>query len=495
MSNHARDGNDAEHPLSVGRYKCPHVRVNLRFQGGKLNSSSFVGRTKELERLRQVLLRDDSRGLVIQSIEGPGGIGKSSIFNRALADLDLVSQGFLILRMDGNQPEGAGLEHLIRSLIDSAEFDKIPDKPIREIFPRTTDAISSAERIRSESREEFKKIGGDDTDPSFDRFINAFLSVGKTINQVAPGSKSFVDAEELSGHAPNIAEAAEKLHSLKEDAGHFWEKFSIGDSAKIRKEIRRGGAPRAFSQCLVDDLKQIVLGKSEAGESQAGFGSVRGTKRVLVVIDDYESLQSVVSEFLISHFLEYVKKIGFAITIVILGRDKLSVTNTSWNQHHSFSMANPIVIKPLSKEEVNEVLEKLDVHDPVEKERAWIDTNGYPYYLALWAEELDAGGRSAVMLNQFYSRITKWMTSRQRGWLDQLVHMQTINLSTLKAVFDTNEAEEVMSWFENEASVRDPKTSSYTVREYTRSRILEYLALRDPDGYQTLARNAARVPS
>lgn len=454
--------------------------------------SSFVGRGKELERLRQVLLRDDPSGLVIQSIEGPGGIGKSTIFNRTIDDLKLESQGFVILRVDGNKREDAGLEHLIDSMISSAKFGKLFEKPVRDFFSRTADAISSVERIRSESREDFKKIGGDDNDPDFNRFLDVLISAGKAINQAVPASKDYVNADELGKHAPNIAEAAENLQSLKEETVYFWEKFGIGDSATIRNEIRRGRAPRALAKCLADDLKQIILGKSEAGDLQQGFGMVRGTKRVLLVIDDYESLQSVISEFLISHFLGCMQDIGFAVTVVILGRDKLSVTNTSWNQHHSSSMAIPLVIKPFSREEVNELLEKFDVFDPAEKERAWVDTRGYPYYVALWADEMSAGGRSAVMLQEFYSRITKWMTDRQRGWLDQLVHMRDINLSTLRAVFDEGEAEEVMSWFEGEASVRDPGASSYTVNKYTRSRIVEYLALRDPDGFEALAGKAAQ---
>ncbi|MFL9991463.1 ATP-binding protein [Paraburkholderia sediminicola] len=454
--------------------------------------SSFVGRSKELERLRHVLLRDDPSDLVIQSIEGPGGIGKTSFFDKILGELNLHSLGFLILRIDGNKRGNASLDQLIGSLIDSAKPGRVLDKPMRTIFSRTADAISSIERIRSESIELLRKQeGGEDRIPELIRLYDFLVSAGKTLNSTVPASKDYVNAEALEKASPEITETLEKLGFFKEDAVSFWDKFGLGDSALVRK-IKQN-APHALAQCLADDLKQIMVGKTESGEFQPGFGVVKGLKRLLLIVDDYESLQSVVSEFLISNFLMMMKDVGFAVTVVILGRDRLSATHPSWDQHHSSVMANSLQIKPLSKDEMNELLEKLDVHDPVEKERAWTDTRGYPFYVTLWANEWGNGGRSAVMLKQFYSRITRWMTDRQRGWLDQVIHMRDINLATLKAVFGAEEAREVMTWFENEASVRDTNAKSFTVNEYARSRLLEYLALRDPDGHETLAIKAARA--
>ncbi|WP_414970442.1 hypothetical protein [Caballeronia sp. 15711] len=452
--------------------------------------SSFVGRSKELERLRQVLLRDTS-GLVIQSIEGPGGIGKSSVFEKILDELNLHSLDFLILQIDGNKQENVSLDQLIKSLIDSAKSGKALNKPVRALFPRTADAISATERMRSEAIEQLiKQKGGEEFVQLFNSAFDTMVSLGNAINSTAPATKGYIDAEALGKASPEIKEAIEKLSAFKSESIPLWERFGIGDSVETRNEIKRN-APQALAQCLVDDLRNIVLGKTESGEFLPGFGSIRGVKRLLLIVDDYESLQSVMGEFLISNFLRKMRDVGFAVTVVILGRDRLSATHPSWDQHYSSVMANSLQIKPLSKEEMNELLDELEVSDSAEKERAWMDTRGYPFYVTLWANEWSNGGRSAVMLKQFYSRITRWMTDRQRGWLDQVIHMRDINIATLKAVFGAEEAPEVMAWFENEASVRDLNTKSFTVNEYARSRLLEYLALRDPEGHETLAKKAS----
>lgn len=452
--------------------------------------SSFVGRTKEQDRLRQILLRDDPDGLVIQSIEGPGGIGKSTVFEKILDELNLHVLDFLTLRIDGNKWGNVSLDQLIGSFVDSARSDKLLNKP-RTLFSRTADAISATERIRSESIEQLEKQkGGEDFVKVFNNAFDAMVSLGQAVNATAPATKGYLDAEALGKASPEIKEAIEKLGAFKTESIPVWEKLGIGDSANLRNGLKKN-APQILAQCLVDDLKGILLGKDDSGNIKPGFGAIRGVRRLLLIVDDYESVQSVVAEFLISNFLMMVKNAGFAVSVIILGRDRLSATHPSWDQHHSSVMANPLQIRPLSREEMNELLERLDVHDPAEKERAWTDTRGYPFHVTLWVEEWANGGRSALMLKQFHARITRWMTDRQRVWLDQLIHMRDINIATLKSVFGIEEAEEVMTWFENEASVRDIHAKSFTVNEYVRSRLMEYLALRDPDGCEALAKKAA----
>jgi len=113
---------------------------------------------------------------------------------------------------------------------------------------------------------------------------------------------------------------------------------------------------------------------------------------------------------------------------------------------------------------------------PDEKERAWRDTQGYPYCVQLWIEEAEAGGRSAVMLKRFHDRTTRWMGEREKRWLQHVLFLSAVDIPSLQAMLgNETEGEEAFRWFEGEGSVRDTAGSPYRVREYLRSRLVDYL--------------------
>lgn len=66
----------------------------------------FVGRDDAMKRIQDVLTGREAAGgkLTVQSIEGPGGIGKTFLFNNAISRVDLTNRNYLILRIDGSAP-------------------------------------------------------------------------------------------------------------------------------------------------------------------------------------------------------------------------------------------------------------------------------------------------------------------------------------------------------------------------------------------------------
>ena len=107
----------------------------------------------------------------------------------------------------------------------------------------------------------------------------------------------------------------------------------------------------------------------------------------------------------------------------------------------------------LSRVEMDELVEAYGVKSNDETDRAWQDTQGYPFYVQLWIEEMESGGRSAVMLKRFHDRTTRWMSDRQKGWLKQTLFLPEVNKRTLQAMLGTEqEAAEAQEWFEGEGS-------------------------------------------
>ena len=129
----------------------------------------------------------------------------------------------------------------------------------------------------------------------------------------------------------------------------------------------------------------------------------------------------------------------------------------------------------------------VSAHD--EMERAWNDTQGNPFYVQLWIEEASCGGRAAVMLKRLHDRTTRWMSQRERGWLQHALFLDEVNVRTLRAMIgNEEEAAEAFNWFQCEGSVRDTSASIFRVREYLRSRLIDYLRVSDPDRSEELRR-------
>lgn len=445
-----------------------------------------MGRVQEIEELRALLLESTNRptGLKIQSIEGPGGIGKSTVFHAALEDIDLDEQGYLTMRLDGADGNAASLTQLLKRLIDSASHRAIANKPPGYFFTATRDTILAADEIRAEAIGELKKKGLSTNDiEAFGRCYDHLMSLGKSLTEGFPKAKEFVNFDKLSEKGQ---QAAADINALKEESVYFWERLGIFSGSTLRNSLKEN-APQALSHSLIRDLNDIILGENENPVFRTAHTKKKDLKRVLLIIDDYEALQPALQEFLVSNLLRMLKTARFSSTVVVLGRDRLALTNPSWDQHLAGHMLPRMDIKQLDRSEMDQMLSELGVEEQTEKDRAWSDTQGYPYLVRLWVDEFMEGGRSAIMLKQFYMRITRWMSERQRIWLDSILFLNEVNPSTLSAMLDDPaDASDAYAWFEGEASVRDTKAKKFVAIEYVRTRLLDYLQLRSPARYKLL---------
>ena len=124
-----------------------------------MSVEQFVGRDDAVKRLHEVLTGKQAAAgkLTVQSIEGPGGIGKTFLFNHAIAGVDLSDRNYLTLRIDANEPSARTLVRAVARMVDGAQADAIRDRPSGYYFPTVDRVVKAIETIRSEAVAEFQQ--------------------------------------------------------------------------------------------------------------------------------------------------------------------------------------------------------------------------------------------------------------------------------------------------------------------------------------------------
>lgn len=451
----------------------------------------FVGRSNNVSELKKSFSKD-FKGLKIQSIEGPAGIGKSTLFMHAITQNILDDKSYLVLRIDGNSTKSRDPVDLIFDLIASAKAESIRDKHAGQIFPYTSNMIKMYKDFQSQLLKEYEqKISQDDSE-TFLKYLNIAVSLSKSINNISPASTKFINAEGIERELENLKEVIPKLKTLTMESVGVIQKLTLkANKVNIRNQFRENPlAP--FSQTLLNDLSAIL--DKPVDKSKPSPSKIKGIDRLLVVIDDYEALQPLISDFLTKYLLRELNRAGFPTMVVILGRDSLSATSEDWDQYFNTNMFEPMVLKNLSRDEVFDLAEEFGISEPEQKNKIWTDTEGYPYYIQLWREETQSGGLSSVKLKQFYNRTTRWMTETQKKWLESIVFLEGIDAHTIGLMGHDN-PNDIKNWFQDEGSIRDPNANPFKFRSFVKSRILEHIKNSDPELYKNNLNQAKSVIS
>lgn len=452
-----------------------------------MSSGEFVGRADGVAQLASVLRRASakSRRLIVQSIEGPGGVGKSALFKHVIDRTDLTGQEYLTLQVSGNGAHRDTLPGIVKNLINSAASSDTGSKPPGSFFPKTIGVLATFDAMRVTAEAEIRASpSNDQTDVEQAlNLLDRAIAIGTKLNEIVPITKKFLDASKLKGAPKQLKE----LHAFSLESAGFFEKLGLRGSVAERNNIRTNFSD-SLANAFVTDLTALLIGYERKEWYRPSLHPLSHTHRLLLIIDDYEALQEMFAPFLVSHLLPKLASAGFETTAIILGRDALKNTHAGWDQNLGGSLLPAISVKPLPRAEFNALVNSLGVTDEVELEQAWSDTEGYPFTVHLWVEEHLEGGKSAVMLQRFYDRTTRWLTIQQKAWLEQLMFLDRVDMQTLPHVLEgTAEPAEVLEWFRHEASLRDIHSDVFRVRLYIRSRLIAYLKLCDPERCQRLA--------
>jgi hypothetical protein len=96
-------------------------------------------------------------------------------------------------------------------------------------------------------------------------------------------------------------------------------------------------------------------------------------------------------------------------------------------------------------------------------------------------------GPSVGLLKRFHDRTTHWLTVEQKRWLDHALFLEKVNVESFAhALGDAEEARRAMDWFESDGSVRGAQGRVFRVREYVRSRLVDYMEVTDPARFREL---------
>ncbi len=434
----------------------------------------FVGRNDAVKRVQDVLTGREAApdgNLTILSIEGPGGIGKTCLFDHAIRGLDLGSRNYLTLRTNGSDPSARTPDRAVARMVNGARAEVIRGTP-GSYFPLTARVVKASEAIRAEAAAEFQRRRPNDEVGRLAllQFLDLAFRAGERINNAFPITKEHVDFHELDEAKRLIEETVPVLIALQQEAWSFWEMLGLGDTA-LRNAVKEN-ACGPLSEALVSDLAAVLAGYQSKDWFKLTYPKMKGIDRLLLVLDDYEMVQEPLGKFLLTQLLPKLRSAEFQSVVVVIGRDQL--TDPAWDRDFKANLLRRIDLDPLSRPEMDQLVESYGVNSQDEKERAWRDTKGFPLYVKLWIEEIESGGRSALMLNsggrsalmlkKFYDRTTQWMSDRQKGWLQYALFLDEVNVGTMQAMLGKeDEGAEAFNWFQGNGSVRDTSTSPVKV--------------------------------
>lgn len=470
---------------------------------GGLGMEKFVGRAAQWDKLKAVLEAPAKRGLTIKFIKGPSGVGKSTLFQKVLAGIDLESRGILKLELTGVDrtiPVGkdiqalAAIDQLVGALIRSAVGPGISLRPPGYFFAKTRSAMAAVAEVRAGLTKELMQRGiNPDDEVALQRMLPAGARLGARVAKFIPGVKDFVDVETVDGATRDGAVVMDDLKSIASTGVHFWERLGL-NTRSTRREAAKVDPDELLAAALVQDLKAILLGKHD-NKLEPGLGKIPQLKKLLLVLEDYEATHALVHDFLIPRLLDKLKVSGIDATLLVISRFNPKAMSPRWKQYDGEIQGGPITLDPLERSEVVELMEHYRIVDPLEHERAWKETAGLPFHLAMLIEEIEDGGRDSSALLQLYDRVTMWMSPQERGWLHQALYMDTVNQDTLAEVLGSEElGVAAYNWFQREGSILDPvqrgPAGEPQLLEFVRSRLCEYLQMRSPKQVAELRQRA-----
>jgi hypothetical protein len=451
----------------------------------------FVGRLDPVRKLRGWLLGEGvPKPVGLASISGPGGIGKTFLLDHALASADVDERHYLRLRLGGTNVRRTLGQLIGRDLLQSCTQ---LDATGKGYFTQTRRNHEALRAMDVAARAEVNAAVGQN--PELRETLLELFRFGVGAQSVVPALKQYVDLTKIDEKkVETVARLLEKARAYQ------LEKRALGGilpdlvGAGRRNRLRLG-LEATLASGLVSDLAAILSAYRREDRTKPMPSKVPGLDRLLLVLDDYESLDATLTTFLADHLVPRLSRASFESLVVVLGRDRLSDTHAVWKQRHELRFAGELRLAPWTREEAETFVRAQGITHEMAIARILDDTAGYPYLLAgEVAAELDGGG-TALGLKNFYERTTRWMTPAQKEWLVPLAFLDEVNEETIARMLPDEDAARVLAWFKGEASVRSPSASHWEVLPILRSRICAYCKMDSPRRYRELEERArsARV--
>jgi len=440
-------------------------------------------------------------GLSICSISGPGGVGKTYLVEEVLSSEQPRKLGYIYLFADASNPQTRGdFFGLIEGQLATRGLPS-PAQPDRDYFPHTRKVAAAHRNLVEKATAELSTREG--APPEVKEAAVALLRAGHLLNRTIPQSRKYFDVTRLGldeHSTPEVLDQAwDTVGTLKTLGTFSTLPVPIGKvlGQNLRQRVRRD-LYNVTADALVDDVASMTgtrddgIRKRMRKEDSLQKG-IAGSYRLLIVLDDYETLAPLLGDFLLGSLLPRLAAAPFPTLLVVGCRDDLEATNPGWGQHANRWMREDIRLTSFDEETAFGLM--ADAGIAKEKWTEIYDaTRGFPYLLTLEIEEeTEANADSALFAKKFFDRTTRWMTPRERGWFATVCYLEKIDEDTLRTFFTEEEVPLVQDWFERESSIRDPASRSFQVRPLVRKKTLRYLETRSPSRHREMLRKAREL--
>lgn len=442
-------------------------------------AGQFVGRVSELDQLKQHIQKfaaapSSTNGLQIVSVSGSGGVGKTFLLDEVLDETRTILKQALMVKVDASN------EHLLK------EFTLIVDQMLAPIeLPQPAKAKHDYfPASRSLLRRQLQLIGMVEAEISNNQELSDQIkSVAKALYRLSPAIKFIpkvgpaaavalkgMETLKFEEYVKPALDAIEGLNSLKEKGGLF-----ANPLTKRRFTALRHSPYEAISEAYVSDLSAMLRGYQKDDRwRRLTHPPINGMNRLLLIVDDFESVVRVIGTFLVESLLPRLKNASFSTLVVILGRDSVYEADKDFAHHLAGNTVEPIRLERFTESEGVKYLMEFGYTEA--ESREWYrKSRGLPFILKLLAENrTDEEKQSAIFYKRFYERTTRPMSPAERNWLTPICYLDKVNEGTIKVMLPREEAALVMAWFANDGSVRDVKSPDYCVTPYVRHMLLEH---------------------
>lgn len=453
---------------------------------------TFVGREDPVANIcaeLRVPTRDQRVHIV--SISGPGGVGKSFLLDHVLSQLDLSKLQYLPLRINGNTSSVTLADLVVRDLL-STLAPQIAGDPM--YFRVTRHCYDVLQWMDAKARVELESETKND-DALASIIGTAYDGVVGILEVVAPSRtrRATRIAKRIRG------KDLEKFVAAASHAKAYREERSILGLLQLRRAARERNLLRKdlqgrLAEYLVTDLAAILSGYQAQDWKKYLPRKVAGLEHLLLIVDDYETLAPALDEFLRWELLRRLREKKFTTTVIILGRDSVRDTDFAWDQYYGEEIVLDVRLAPLSDDESEKYLAALGVCDPHARKRIIHDCLGMPFLLAAEAECELRGGASALSLQKFIDRTTRWMTQEQKAWAMALAFLDDVNVDTVQCIVPDANPAEIVEWFKQEASIRSPDSAKWKMLPIIRSRLQAAIQNDSPSQYKAYKEAAAGIP-
>ena len=211
----------------------------------------FVGRNDAVKRVQDVLTGQDHAAdgnLTVLSIEGPGGIGKTYLFDHAFRGVDLSDRNYLILRANG----GDLSDRPVARMVDRASAEVIRGKPSGYYFPSVDRVGKTMDAIKAEAAVEFqgRHPNAEEGRMALLRFLDLAFEVGIQINKAIPITKPFVDFRQLGETKTLIEKTLPLLAALQQQGAPIWELLGLWRRHRAQERRQRECVSTAFRRTV-----------------------------------------------------------------------------------------------------------------------------------------------------------------------------------------------------------------------------------------------------